>query len=412
MNASMSLERFRNYTKTHWHIVLWYVGLFIILGTALYWRLGTLVPGYSPNEAGNYLLSTNLKALLDNPLNAPFVIAVKAVNYLIKDGLLATRLVAVGCGLAVLGTFAALLRYWHDNTTAIIGTLLFGLSAWFLHVARLGTPEILLFGVFLLAAAGFWLRHTNHWLALSVCFLLVAGLLYVPGMVWFIILGLIWQWKTIDAVFKKHLAAVSIAGLGLLAALVPLVWAFYKHHALIKPWLGLPETWPGIMQIGENILKIPYHLFIHNEANPEMWLGTAPILDVFSLSMFGLGVYLYLRFGKLVRTRLFILIGAVMSGLMAVGSSMTFTVIMPFVYLVVAGGVAYLMGQWFKVFPRNPIARTIGWSCIGIVVALACSFHLVHYFKGWPNVKATHDTFFVQQNEQGTLLRAPSVTIE
>ncbi len=412
MNASMSLDRLRNYTKTHWHIVLWYSGLFVLLGAALYWQLGSLLPGYSPSEAGTYQASLSLKKLLDNPLNAPFIVAVKAVAYLVHDGLLATRLVAAGCGLVVLGAFAALLRHWHDNTTAIIGALMFGMSAWFLHTARFGAPEVLLFGVFLLVAAGFWLKRTNHWLALVICFLLAAGLLYVPGMIWFAVFGIIWQWRTIDAVFKKHLVVISASGIGLLAALVPLGWAFYKHHELVKPWLGLPNSWPTPAEMLSNLLHVPYNLFIRPEANPETWLGTAPILDIFSLSMFALGMYLYLRYGKLLRTRLFISIGAVMTALMALGGPMTFTVVMPFVYLVVAGGVSYLMGQWFKVFPRNPIARSLGWTAIGAVVVLSCSFHLVHYFKGWPHVTATHETFFVRQNKQGTLQRTPSVTIE
>ncbi|HEX8762679.1 MAG TPA: hypothetical protein VF733_02855 [Candidatus Saccharimonadales bacterium] len=402
----MSFAQTRNYIKTHWQVVLWYVGLFVVLGGALFWQLGSLVPGYSVGELASYESGTNLSKLLDNPFNAPFALAIKGVSYLIHDSLLATRLVAVGGGLLVLGAFAALLRHWHDNTTAILGTLLFGLSAWFLHIARLGTPEVLQFGVFLLVAAGFWLRRTNHWLALAVCFLLVVSLVYVPGMIWFIAVGLVWQWKTIDAVFKKHLVTVSLAGLVLLAALVPLAWSLYKHHILIKSWLGLPETWPAPLEILKNAAKVPFHLFVHNSANAETWLGTAPILDVFTLSMFLLGVYLYLRYGKLLRTRLFIVLGLMLTALMAIGSSATFTVIMPFVYLVAAGGLAYLLGQWFKVFPRNPLARSLGWAGISVLVGLACGFQLVHYFVGWPHVTATHETFFVKQNEHGTLYRS------
>lgn len=402
----MIFAQTRNYIRTHWQIMLWYAGMFILLSGVLFWQLGSLIPGYSVNELAAYETGLNLSKLMDNPFNAPFVIAVKGASYLVHDGLLATRLVAVGCGLLVLGAFAALLRHWHDNTTAILGTLLFGLSAWFLHVARLGTPEVLQFGIFLLVAVGFWLRRTNHWLALTACFVLVASLLYVPGMIWFIAVGLIWQWKTIDAVFKKHLITVSIAALALLASLIPLGWSMYKNHVLIKSWLGLPQTWPAPLEILDNITKVPYHLFVHNGANAETWLGTAPILDVFALSMFLLGVYLYLRYGKLLRTRVFIILGITLTALMAIGGSATFTVIMPFVYLVVAGGLAYLLGQWFKVFPRNPLARSLGWIGISTLVGLSCSYQLTHYFVGWPNVTATHETFFIKQDERGTLYRS------
>lgn len=381
----------------NWPITVLYGAIFALLGGALFWQIGSLVPGYSAAEAATYQSSLNLKALLDNPLNAPFLVAVKALTFIHIDSLLATRLIAAGGGIITLGTFAILVRRWHGMWTAVIGTLLFGLSAWFLHVARLGTPEVLLFGVFVLTAAGFWLRKTNHWLALLVCFLIVAGLLYVPGMVWFVVLGLLWQWKTIDAVFKKHLVTVTLGALLLFAALAPLALALFKDQSLIMPWLGLPEQWPAPLAMLENLLKVPFHLFIRNEANPSMWLGTAPILDVFSLTMFVLGGYVYLQNFRLLRTPLFIGLLTMTALLMALGSPISFTVIIPLVYLIIATGISRLIDLWLSVFPKNPIAKAVGWTILGIVVILACAYQITHYFIGWPDAAATHEIFTHQK---------------
>ncbi len=355
------------------------------------------MPGYTPSELVTYTRSLHWKELLDNPINAPFLLAVKAFSYILRDNLLATRLVSAASGVVILGSFAILLRRWHSKWTAVIGTVLFGLSAWFLHTARLGTPEVLLFGVFLLSACGFWLRKTNHWLALLCCFLLGATLLYAPGMVWFVAFGLLWQWKTVKAIFEKHLALVTIGMLLFVAALVPLGWAIYKDHHLAMTLLGLPSQWPSPLVMGENLLKAPFHLFVRNEASPATWLGTAPILDVFSLTMLIVGSYVYLKKFRLLRTRLFLSLFILTAGLMTIGASITFTVIIPFVYLIIAAGVSQLIDLWKDVFPRNPIAKAVGWSSITLIVGLACAFQVTHYFIGFPYANATKDTFIIQK---------------
>lgn len=386
-------ERLREYLQNNWKLVACYGGLFAILTGALIWQLNTLVPGYSPNEVTTYTSSLSLRAIIDNPLNAPYLIIVRALMFVHPDSYFVMRVVSAAVGLATLIIFAILLRHWHDDRTAIMGTLLFGLSAWFLHTARLGTPGVLEFGLFMLVASGFWLKHTHSRLALFVTLIGMATLLYIPGMVWFVGIGIIWQWKAIGRVFKRSGFAIAGAAGAFLAVLSPLGWGLYKNPELIRPFLGLPDQWPSILQIAKNIFLVPYHLIVHNASNPEAWLGTAPILDVFSLSMFVLGGYLYLTHWRLARTPIFILIFLVSAGLMAISSPLTYSVVIPFVYLVMASGISYLLGQWFKVFPRNPIARGIGWALLGLVLSLTVTYHVTHYFIGWPQAQATHNTF-------------------
>lgn len=389
----------------HWKPLALYGGLFALLAGLLIWQLNTLTPGYSANEAATYQAAKQgIKSILETPFNLPFTLLVKALSHIFPDTLLVTRLAAVMVGFATLVLFALILHRWHDRRTTIIGTLLFGTSAWFLHTARFGAPEAMLFGVFALVVCGYWLKRTGSNQALVAGFALAAGLLYTPGMIWFIVLGVVWQWKVIDRIFRQHLVTVMASGLAFLAALIPLGWFLYKNHSSIKPWLGLPAEWPNPIEFARNIIEVPFHLFIRNQADPETWLGTAQILDIFSLSMFALGTYLYLRYGKLVRTQLFIAIAIVMTLLIGIGShSATFTIIIPFVYLIVAAGAAYLIEQWFKVFPRNPIARAIGVTVMSIAVGLACMYQFTHYFIGWPVAQATHDTYSVIAPLSGTI---------
>lgn len=389
----MSTERIRDYLAGHWRNVAIYGALFILLGSALLWRLSSLVPGYSQDEVATYNAAQSLHALLHDPANAPFLLVVKGVGYLIPHSYLPARIVAAVLGLVTLIVMARLLHRWQDMRTAIIGTLLFGLSAWFLHVSRYGSPEVLSFGIYVLAACGFWAKQTSSWLALGICFVLAALLLYTPGMVWFIGLGIIWQWRTLDNLFKRHLLTVTLAGLVLLGMIAPIGWAIYKQHHLAYTFLGFPSQLPGIRTVLLNIAKFPYHFLVHNSANPALWLGTAPILDAYSATALVLGTYLYIRHARLGRAPIFFSVIALTVILTALGSPITFSIVMPFIYVLIAIGTSYILDVWFKTFPRNPIARGTGWLLMGSLLALVCAYQATQYFIGWPHAQETYNTF-------------------
>lgn len=396
----MNISKVRSFVQSHAKSLILYGSLFAVLAAILAWQLTSLVPGYSSTEVKTFETSQSLSFdnVLDNPLYLLFTLPVKLLSLAIPDTIAVTRIIAVIGGFTTLIIFASLLRAWHGRRTAIFGTILFGTSAWFLHVARFGGPEVVYFGVFALVACGFWLKHSASRLALALAFVLCALLLYVPGFIWFIAIGITWQWKTVDRLLKKHLLTTTLAGLGFLAALIPLGWGLYKNTELIKPWLGLPADWPSLMEIGRNVLEVPFYFLVRGETNPELWLGTAPIFDVFSLAMLLLGGILYARHIRLSRTILIAAIGIVTTILMAIGGTISYTVLLPFAYLVIAAGAAYLLEQWFKVFPRNPIARSIGIVTLCVVVGLACLFQMTHYFVGWPDAQATHETYQISSD--------------
>lgn len=391
------IDKLRQLVRDNWMPIAIYGALLLGLGGLLFWQLGSLVGGYAPEEAASVQASTSLAELLKNPLNAPYYLVVKALSYVIDDSLLATRIASASFGLLTIALFGWLVRQWHGPRTAVMATLLFGTSAIFLHTARLGTPEVLMFGLFLLIACGFWIKERSNPLMLLLAFGLVAGLLYVPGMIWLVIIGAIWQWRALDRAFKQHLAIVSLGALLFLAALAPLGWAFYKDLELIKPWLGIPDQLPTVFQAVKNALEVPLQYFIRHQGDPLRWLGTVSVLDVFVTVMFFLGGWRYMARIKMARTQLLIVVCLISIALIALGSSITLPILAPFVYIVAAGGVNYLIKEWYAVFPRNPIAKGLGMGLLSVVVALACGYQLRHYFIGWPEASATHTVFTVNR---------------
>lgn len=390
------MNKLRMFFRDNWLPIILYGLLFAGLGGLLFWQLGSLTNGYAPQEQTSLQASASLGELLKNPLHAPYYLVVKGLSYIWQDTLLVTRLASVAFGLATLALFGWLVRQWYGPRTTALAMLLFGTSAAFLHTARLGTPEVLMFGLFLLIACGFWIKSRSNPLVLLLAFLLVAGFLYVPGMVWLVVAGAIWQWRTLDRAFKDHLVIVSLGGLLFLAALFPLGWAFYNDTQLIRPWLGIPAELPTVMQALRNMAEVPAQLFVRHLPDPLHWLGNVGVLDVFVTTMFFLGGWRLIAGIKLVRTQIFIAIFVLSTLLIGLGGSVTLIILVPFIYLVAAGGINYMLRQWYTVFPRNPIAKALGLGLLSAVVVLAAGYHLRHYFIGWPQASATQTVFTIK----------------
>ncbi len=396
----MKLRNLARWARDHWPSIILHTLLFGFLAGLLVWRLGDLTPGYAAAEVATHHASTPLRAILDNPLNAPFTLINHALLYLNQHSLFLARTVSVGVSLVTLAVFFMLVRNWHGPRTAFYGSLLFGTSALFLHTGRLGTPVVLSYLLFLLLAAGFWMKQSKSpWPVFFVC-LLASLLLYVPGMIALLVVGAIWQWRTLDKVFKQHLGVVTAGAVVFTAAVAPLAWAFYRTPELIKTWVGLPAGpgWPELIPTLKQIATVPVDILIrNNSSSPETWLGQAPLLDIFSLVMLGIGVIVYCKSLRLRRTQLLVAFTVLILTLIGLGGAVTLVVLLPFIYLMIAGGIYYLMSEWLSVFPRNPFARAVGLGLLSVIVLLAVTFHLRHYFVGWPQARATHQAFTIQK---------------
>ena len=373
--------------------------LIIFFGLLLWFRLGTLQGGYSAHELTALQASGNLRLILENPVNAPFTILTYLFGLLHigEQSMFPLRAAATVFGLLTLTTFYWLVRHWHGERSAILGTIIFGCSAWLLHAARLGTPDILFFLPLALAAGSVWLKHTDSRLVLVSGFILAAALLYVPGMVWLLLVGTIWHSRTIVRLFKDHLQLMAFGSVGILALITPLAWAIYKTPETAKVIVGLPaEGWPNVIDSLQRLAHIPYNLFVRGPLNAEHWLGRLAILDAFVIIMLALGAYLYARHWRLIRSKM---VGAVLILgiiLIALGGSVTITILLPFLYILAAAGIGLMLERWQRVFPRNVIAQSVGVGLISLAVIASSWYGLRHYFVAWPNAPATKQVFTIK----------------
>jgi hypothetical protein len=331
------------------------------------------------------------------PLYLPLELARSAVFWAFPDhGQTLTRLPNTLFGLLAIGSFIWLVRLWHGRRTALFAGLLFATAAWTLHVSRLASFDVLyLCAIPLLLVTYVKLQRDSAKAYVFYGSLLVWGvLLYIPGMVWLLLANLYASRKGVAAGWR-HFSRWWQRLLYLLIGIIwlPLLMYRLRDIAELKLWMGLPAHLEPPLVLLKQFAAVFVHLFVRGPEYPVLWLGQAPVLDVFALVACIVGIYFYGRHLSSGRARLlavFFLVGAV---LIALGGAVGLSLLVPMLYLLAATGIAYLLREWLQTFPRNPLARGLGIGLISLAVVLSCMYNLRSYFVAWPHNTVTRTVF-------------------
>jgi hypothetical protein len=227
-------------------------------------------------------------------------------------------------------------------------------------------------------------------LAPLIMLVILAGALYIPGAIWFLLLMAVWFWRDIPRYFKDMKRWAIITG-GILSVLViaPLVYAFVKNFDLAIDWALLPSKY----DLNASLLSlrdVPAAFFYQTHLNPAYNLGTLPYLDAFTGTMLLIGLYAYRKRLRLERTIVYLFSGITGITLSVLNNNQLYLVTMiPFIYLLAGEGMGYLIEEWRRVFPRNPLARFVGTLILTITVLSASAYHMNRFYLGWQNTPAT-----------------------
>lgn len=367
------------------------------LAWLLLYRLGSLTGGLSAGEAATAVAPVGWHGVYHSPLYLPLKLVRSIVFYAYPaHGQTLTRLPnAIFGGLAVL-SFAWLIRLWHGTRTAVLATLLFATSAWVLHASRLASFDV----VYLWAMTTLLLTHSllyryGHKALIWYGTLVAWGLmLYVPGMIWLLVIEMYLQraaladaWRHFGGFWRRALYVL----IGL--ASLPLLALDLRRPGELLSWLGWPAHLAAPVHLLKQLGGVPVHLFIRGPQYPDIWLGRAPVLDLFALTACVLGIYFYLTHLKAARSRLLGLMALVGTVLVALGGAVGLSLLIPLLYVGAATGVAYLLHDWMHVFPSNPLARGVGIGIVALAVSLSCVYNLRAYFVVWPHNQTTRTVF-------------------
>ncbi len=391
------MSSFRGFFVRYWNSILLTIIMLGYLGWLTFYRLSSLTPSFTSAESSVSSQALSLRQILNNCVNGPYKLLQFLVQRYTANTIFFDRLISVLIGLLIILVFYVILRSRYRYYVAFFGTALFGSSTWFLHVTRLGTPEILLMSVMILIWVGLHLHKTKH-PELSVFFsVIICGLiLYVPGMVWFLAFGFIWQQGYLTRVLDDLPAWFRVFIILLAVALVaPIGYAAAHNPRILESFAAIPGHISSPTQYLRNLLEVPVNIFFRGPSNPSIWLGRLPLLDVFTTAMVVLGIYVGYLHRKLEFNRL--LLGSIILAtvLITINAGVTITVLVPLIYLVASGGIAELIGQWLSVFPRNPLAKSIGIGLLTLAIITAAYYQTTRYFVAWPH--STNTAIITQQ---------------
>lgn len=373
------------------------LAVLVALTFLLLYRLGSLVKGVSLAESHTAVSPVGWHGIYHDALYLP-VKLVRSVDFFLfgHHGQTLTRLPNVFFGLLSLGSFIWLIKLWYGNRIAIMSGILFACSAWFLHASRLATFDVMyLWALPSILLGNTLLQRYPKKAAMYYGNVILWGLLlYVPGMVWILAINLFLQrgaiakgWRHFGGWWQRALYVV----LGLVW--LPLLIANLIQAHVWKTWLGLPVHLVSPLMLVKHFVGVFVHLFIRGPEYPQIWLGRAPVLDIFTLALCVIGIVFYARHIEVARARMlftFSLVGVV---LVALGGPVGLSLLVPLTYIFAATGLAYLLREWLHVFPANPLARNLGIGLICLAIALSCVYNMRSYFVAWPNAAATKVVF-------------------
>jgi hypothetical protein len=393
------MKKLKFYLSVMWRpLLLWLAGFALICGM-LFYHLESLTPGVSQPEKSTYLhLETRdlgIREIVQNPEYLPYNVVIYLFEKASISGLFASRAISAAIGVLSVYSFYYLVSRWHTRRMALLATLLFATSSWFLHTVRLATTDSTFMLFLPLLACGAWLHDVRQRGAFPLLGALIFGgmMLYVPGMIWFALAGLIWQRRRLlETIADLKWKEISIASLIVIIMVLPFAFAVAKDLSILATIAGVPDGLRTPSEYAARLINIPKQLFWRGPADATSWVGRMPLLDVFTAVAFGLGIYAYYSKLRLDRTKILVF-GLLLGATLYVVGSMPLAFILPLIYIVAAAGITGLMQQWQTVFPRNPLARGIGSTLLTAAVLISCAYNLTHYFIAWPNAPETKQAF-------------------
>jgi hypothetical protein len=373
------------------------IAIMLVSAGLLLYRLGTLVPGLSRAELSEGSAAYGWHGIAAHPLFLPFEIVQSVVFKLFPThGAFLTRLPNVFFSVIAVITLTWLIKLWYGDRTAWFGFGLFAFSAWVLHIGRYASHDVLyLLAIPLLLLVQIGLQR--YYTKASVWYssmLLWGVLLYIPGFFWLLVVHFYWQHKAIVRGWKLR----GKLWQRLLYVLLGLVWVPGLIIDLTRPeqfklWLGLPQRFPSISHFAKQFVAVFVHAFVRGPQYPALWLGKTPVLNAFVLVMCLIGMYFYARHYKATRTKVvfsYVLIGVL---LVSIGGPVSFSLLVPLLYIFAVTGIAFLLVDWLKVFPRNPVARGVGIGIISLCILVSAGYSLRSYFVAWPHTASTQALF-------------------
>ena len=301
-------------------------------------------------------------------IDLPYHILQRVSFMLFGVSIVSIKLPSILLGIATAVGFFLLARTWFRRNVAIISTLLAVCSAQFLFLIQDGTSDIMysFLTIWILFAATYVTRKKlfgTFWKVLTGA--LMATALYTPLGIYLVLAVLTTAFfhphirYTILRFSRPRLWIGVILGI---VSIVPLVYASVIDKTVLFTLLGLPQ---GDLRIKDNLVEIASLLFgVFPDIDSHMM---RPIYSLGLLLICAVGVYKLLTYKHTARSYITLSLSVLMLPLIVFNPD-RITYLLPLILLFTALGIATLITDWYKLFPRNPYARIAGLVPLAVLV--------------------------------------------
>ncbi len=284
--------------------------------------------------------------------------------------------------LTCVGVFL-LTRTWFRRNVAILATILAVTTTHFLFLSQDGTPGIMysFLAIWILFTATYVTRNKlfgTLWKVLAGVFM--ATILYTPFGIYLVIAVMTTAFfhphiRYIITRFNRPRLALAVA-LGLIS-ITPLIYASIVDQTTLFTLLGIPT---GDISLKENVVKTLTDVFGFMGTSNDATLRPLYSLGVVLLA--AVGMYKLLTYKYTARSYITLTWGLLTVPLILLNPE-RITYIFPLVILMLALGIATLITDWYKLFPRNPYARIAGLIPLTILVLGLVASGVVRYMYNY-----------------------------
>jgi hypothetical protein len=382
----MNIRPISEWTLYKHRFLIAYSGLAVLTALLLTLYAETLPPGLSASEqqsvVTSHALSFTQLPTAQQVVNLPY----HALQKLSTDFLGLTPF-GVRLPSLVFAALAALclsfiIKRWFKVNVAIVATMLIVTSSWFLSIARLGTPDIMIpfWTSILILSATYVSQQTKQWHLWKALFGLSAALaLYTPYMAYLFIATLV------AAIAQPHLrylirqsskVGLTIGVFFFIVLLAPLGWGVYKDPGILRDIFAIPATIPEPLQFGRDLL-----LAISNFGWPFNVTASqimTPLIGLASLVLVVIGGMRLLGDFHSVRAYVLLIWLGLLIPIIGFNPN-NLTVLFVPTMLVLTIGLNLIVRYWYRLFPFNPYARIFGLVPLFVLVFSIMQFNYQRY---------------------------------
>lgn len=396
-------------------------GFLAVLAVVLLLLYGNAIPpGLGPSEQQSVITSSNVSftKMPTDIVDLPF----HALQKLSVDWLgvspLGVRLPSLVFGALTALCLTLVLRRWFTRNVAILAAVIIITSSWFLGLARLGSPAVMIpfWTSLLILTATYVSQQTKSWKWWRVAFALAASLsLYTPFMAYlFLTAGLasLAQPHLRYLLRESNRVNLFIGGFFFALVLVPLGWGIYHNPDIARELLAVPVALPDPLQFLRDFVKAASTLI--NPFNTNSGEITTPLLSIVSAALLLMGGARLLKDFHSVRAHVLLIWAAILLPVVGLNpNNLAFTLVPAM--LVVTIGLHQIIRYWYKLFPRNPYARLFGLLPLAILIFSIVQVNYQRYTYGMLYSAEAGSTFvpdaFMVQQEVDKTAKGTNVTI-